>query len=414
MIDAKQKTSYAVIIIIILLGIVTALYVFIAAQRISSRKLEQALALTPTVAPSPIVTPAFTTSSQRVAVSTASPKIASSPTPSLVPTNKLTKKTISVSLKPSPTLITSKINVALPPQKYSQSKLGIFVITSYSAGTKKIIQSEPRVLKVMDPQKSAELRTVMKDYKTAVPEGVVVLRIYDKTKFSREDDPQSAAVRYFDLVIKPGLNALKDDKKYINYIEPTNEFDNTPNWDTKENVQWLNQFWSSLIDLINAEGVKVCVASLPVGNPPGEMSEIKDKLSLFLPAMQKANRLGGAFCYHSYTTQYTTDIGIENFYSLRYRFLHQMLIELDSSMVMFPFILSEAGVDDVGDPAKSGWLARGNTDQYKQWLQWFDSEIRKDQYVLGATLFQIGDPNWSSFNIESIANWLSDYLSKSK
>ena len=75
-----------------------------------------------------------------------------------------------------------------------------------------------------------------------------------------------------------------------------------------------------------------------------------------------------------------------------------------------PFILSEAGVDQNGDPKTSGWAARGSEGDYKNWLSWFNGQINQDSYVLGATLYQIGDNHWSSFNIESIADWISKSL----
>src|SRR6185295_6810339 len=38
-------------------------------------------------------------------------------------------------------------------------------------------------------------------------------------------------------------------------------------------------------------------------------------------------------------------------------------------------------------------------------------EIRKDNYCLGVTLFQIGDTGtWNGFNVEPIAGWLASYL----
>jgi hypothetical protein len=76
-----------------------------------------------------------------------------------------------------------------------------------------------------------------------------------------------------------------------------------------------------------------------------------------------------------------------------------------------PLILTEGGVDQNGTSSTSGWQARGSAADYERWLNWFDRQIGQDSYVLGCTLFEIGNPGgWSSFDLEPLGLWVRNYL----
>lgn len=305
-----------------------------------------------------------------------------------------------------PTITPTSTNLSL-------KKTGIYLMSDYSSGAKLIVNAKPQVIKVMDPQYNGLINAV-KDYKKIFPKGIVVLRFYEiarNIKYSINEDPISSAQDFYQKVITPGLIALGDNKKLFDYIETPNELDSTPGWESSESIIWLTQFWEELIALNNNSGIKTCIASIPVGNPPGNNYEIKEKLRLFLPALIKAQQSGSAVCYHAYTLKYTQDLNEEIYTSLRYRLLHQFMTELDSSLSSLRFILSEAGVDQNGNPQESGWQARGGAQQYMNWIEWFDREISQDSYVIGATLYQIGDNYWSSFNLEPITGWLAGKIS---
>jgi hypothetical protein len=289
-------------------------------------------------------------------------------------------------------------------QKGNWKKTGVFILSNYSSGAQQIVKSKSPILKVMDPQAIGSLMQAVKDFKSVNPSGVVVFRIYDGSgrKYTLADSPASSALNYFSLVIQPALNSLGGNLQYFNFLETPNEFDSTPGLENPANAAWLSEFWSTLVDLNASKGVKTCVGSISVGNP----GDIKGSMNAFLPALKKAKQSGGALCYHAYTLSYTTDVNQELNTSLRYRQIHDAITGLDGSLASLPIILSEAGVDQNGNQQTSGWLARGTQTQYLNWLRWFDSEISKDSYVLGATLFQIGDTSWSSFNLEPLAGYL--------
>ncbi len=145
------------------------------------------------------------------------------------------------------------------------------------------------------------------------------------------------------------------------------------------------------------------VGGLPVGDPP-------EVLEAMIPGLRLAHHLGGAWGCHGYTLKYTMDEDEESWYSLRYRRAYAFFREHAPDLMTFPMILLEGGVDKAGDPDKDGYLARGPIEKYTEWLAWYDSQLRKDDYVLGVTLFKIGAPSiWKSFDLEPVIPWLYDY-----
>jgi|GEM_PF-6954421 len=300
-----------------------------------------------------------------------------------------------------------------PQMTASLHKTGVYLMSNYSSGARQIIMAKPQIIKVMDPSYHPGLLQAVKDYKNINSNGLVVIRFYEGTqniKMSTSDDPELSAEMYFNQIIDPRLNALGNNLQLFNYLETPNELDNTPGWESGGNAVWLGRFWAKLVSLNAQKGIKTCIASIPVANPPGDYQAIKARMQDFLPALQATLQTGGALCYHAYTLNYTTDAAQEAAASLRYRLIHQAISEIDPASANLPIILSEAGVDQSGDPKNSGWQARGGPQQYINWLIWFDQQISQDNYVLGATLYQIGDTSWSSFDLEPIAGWITQNL----
>ena len=208
------------------------------------------------------------------------------------------------------------------------------------------------------------------------------------------------------------MNALSaSDRALIDYLEGPNEGDSTPTWQSLQSAQWFTGFWTNLSPLIAAAGFKPCIGSIAVGNPPGTPSQIQSNISTFVPALRQAKSLGGAWSYHAYTINYTTDTGVEYYYSLRYRQFYSQFASQYPDLADMPLILTEGGVDQSGTPSTSGWQARGTAADYERWLNWFDHQLAQDPYVLGCTLFELGNPaGWSSFDLEPVAGWLGNYL----
>ncbi len=176
-------------------------------------------------------------------------------------------------------------------------------------------------------------------------------------------------------------------------------------------LEWYGNFWIALAQHIADAGYKPCAFSVPVGNPPGDQAYIHGVLDRIVPALRKCKELGGAWSYHAYTGPYTKDIGVEIWYSLRYRQFYSYFASNYPDLNDLPIILTEGGVDTGGNPVSSGWQAHGDAAKYQDWLAWYDSEIRNDPYVVGVTLFQSGDAGgWPSFEIEPVAGWIAAHL----
>lgn len=264
-----------------------------------------------------------------------------------------------------------------------------------------------RIIKVIDPQLNPPMMELVKKYKNTFSEGIAVLRFYYKTLekiYNLSNNPEEAAEDFFHRVNQPGFQALGENLPYFNYIQTPNEFEVTPSWEGEANISWNGRFWERLTSLNLQYGIKTCIGGIPVGNVnPSDLQYI-------LANLQKINDMGGAFCYHGYSFDYNKDLNQELYLSLRYRQFYQFFKNNAPDLANFPLILSEGGIAEGGDP-KAGYLNSGSIEAYKSWLQWYDNEIRKDPYVVGVTLFQIGNTtDWQAFNLESIADWLTQYL----
>lgn len=292
----------------------------------------------------------------------------------------------------------------------STSRLSAHLINSYTAGSSNIIAGHPRVLKILDL--GSDMLQAARAYKAATPGGKIVLRIYTPTSYPNTADPGASATNFWNTILAPPINSLApSDRALIDYLEGPNEGDSTPTWGSLSDAQWFTRFWTNLSPLIAAAGFKPCIGSIAVGNPGGTPSQIQAFISTFVPALRQAKALGGAWSYHAYTINYVTDVNVEYYYSLRYRQFYSQFASQYPDLTDIPLILTEGGVDQSGTPATSGWQARGTAADYERWLNWFDRQIGQDTYVLGCTLFEIGNPGgWSSFDLEPIGLWMRNYL----
>src|SRR5215831_4473222 len=303
-------------------------------------------------------------------------------------------------------------------QTPSTSKLSAHLINSYTIGSSNIVLGRPRILKVLglDSGFPSGMVQAMRDYKTKVPTGKIVVRIYSPKTYSLADDATASAGDFWTNILQQALNSIPpSDRALIDYLEGPNEGQTPtlgyPGSAPLQASQWFNQFWTNLTPQIVAAGYKPCIGSIAVGNPGGTTAQMQSYLAAFVPALRQANAAGGAWSYHAYTINYTTDVGTEIYYSLRYRQFYSYFASSFPDLNTMPLILTEGGVDFSGDPSTSGWQARGSANDYERWLNWFDQQLQQDSYVLGCTLFENGDSaGWPSFELEPIGAWFKNYL----
>jgi hypothetical protein len=301
-------------------------------------------------------------------------------------------------------------------RRMSNSKLGLHLLgDQYTPGARQVTAAGPRVLKIFDL--GPGMRKALRDYKTQWPEGVVVLRCWiPNHSFGMEDDPAASADIYWEQSLRPCLeNASEEERALIDYVEGPNEGDSSPSFESPEAAAWYADFWVRLIDRMLDYGVKPNIASIPVGNPGGEPEEIEENVLAFMPAWEKAYDAGGSWGYHGYTIEYTTDLDTEIYFSLRYRLIYDIVKKNRPELADLPLINTEGGVDLGGNAWEDGWVSRGSAEEFQEWLRWYDSELRKDDYVVGVTLFQSGgDWMWPSFELESVLPWMAEHLERHK
>ena len=289
-----------------------------------------------------------------------------------------------------------------------RSKLGLHLLSSYTAGAAAVDAAHPRVVKILGTD-STMLRAA-REYKTGTPQGLVVLRVYTTLRWTLADNPALAGSNFWSRVLAPALSPLSAaDRALINYVEGPNEADSTPAWGSLAEAKWFNEFWVVLGRLIRDNGFRPCSFSIPVGNPGGSDAEVKQALAAIVPALRVCFNTGGAWSYHAYTTAYSQDPGVEYWYSLRYRQYYAYFANSYPDLSDLPLLLTEGGVDNGHG---WNWPANGNAARYQTWLAWFDQQIRQDAPVLGVTLFQSGDTGaqWQSWETEPITPWLKTNL----
>jgi len=311
-----------------------------------------------------------------------------------------------------PCLITACLLASSPRAKAappSYSRLSAHLILNYTSGARQIVAAHPRVLKILDTHSS--MLVAAREFKSGTPDGKLVLRIYTSRRYTLANDPAASAQDFWSTVLAPAINALSpSDRALIDYVEGPNEGDSTPTWATLQEAQWFNSFWLTLAPLIGNAGFKPCAFSIAVGNPPGDMNYIHQVLDTIVPALRLCKSYGGGWSYHSYTLLYTKDVGVETWYSLRYRQYYSYFAQYYPDLNDLPLILTEGGVDGQTAPGGPGWKVY-DAARYQDWLAWFDQQLMQDPYVVGCTLFQSGDTqNWFSFDLEPIAPWLADHL----
>jgi hypothetical protein len=220
---------------------------------------------------------------------------------------------------------------------------------------------------------------------------------------------------------------------HILYWEGHNE----PVWNTSKEMEWYAAFEAERIQLMAKEGLKCVIGNFAAGSPALEL------WPAFIPAMKAAKQHGAILGLHEYSCPWMwwmtgkhqldpkDDQGDEGWTTLRYRKVYrQYLIPNDVGDV--PLAITECGVDPLVNPkppnTTSGtWKGLGEfwkthdgepdkADYYFRQLLWYDEQLQKDDYVIGATIFtwgSFGEP-WSSFDIAGteVARKLIDYTWK--
>ncbi len=206
---------------------------------------------------------------------------------------------------------------------------------------------------------------------------------------------------------------------YIKYWEGHNE----PVWGSTEDMAWYAQFEVERMRLMADEGLKCVIGNFSTGTPDLAL------WPAFLPALQTARKYKAILGLHEYSCPWmwwmtgkcqldpSADERDEGWTTLRYRKVYrQHLIPNGAGDV--PLVITECGIDPLVNPkppsvgAGGTWKELGNfwaehdkepdkADYYFRQLVWYDQELQKDDYVIGATVFTWGSfgGGWAKFDV---------------
>ena len=160
-------------------------------------------------------------------------------------------------------------------------------------------------------------------------------------------------------------------------------------------MRWYALFLREFARIIIESYKKVpVIGNWSVGNPDYPM------WAEYRPALEMVGRYGGAILgRHNYAGP---DQTTWPFLLLRHREDNRIFSEM--GFPNLPVLITECGADGVpfGNPPGRAWKELYGSDAhlyYGEILAPFDAELRRDAYVLGATVFTSGD-GWERHNIE--------------
>lgn len=331
--------------------------------------------------------------------------------------------------QPSPTPEPTKDPWPPPREAPGASKLGIHVLFNDNPNVMEFIRRvKPRVVKAVDNH------GFMAEVKQISPQTVTIGRysnvpnrnILDGKDPSQYPNPADFARDFINLY----LSEYRANPA-VDYWEGWNEF--PPN--SPDQWRWFAAFEAERACQMQALGLKAAIGAFSAGKP-----EYPD-IAYFLPAVEAAQRCGGILTLHEYsspTLDYGVNAGIPNAVhvdnagalTLRYRYWYEGYLKPRGLVI--PLVISEAGIDagaGGGCPQNTGgngWFACtkdwASMDRFKDkpaWqaymeqLTWYDSELRKDDYVIGFTLFTAGtsvNPDWRTFDINDMLIPMAAYM----
>jgi LysM repeat protein len=321
---------------------------------------------------------------------------------------------------PSPTWSVYSFPTRAPAS--GPTKLG-FHVTLNSGGVLDYVAAvKPPVMKGVDDI------GFLKDVKALSPGTITIGRfVVDQPNIGSGD----AAQRAIDFVNEQ-LPRYLQHKDYVDYWEGWNEV-------TYPNYEWYAVFEATRACEMQKHGLKAAIGAFSTGTPEPW------QFMAFLPAMEAGKRCGAILTTHEYgapTMYLWWSQGLPESYGNppvpaypdrgplagRYRFLYRDI--LIPRGLALPLVISEAGIDGgagagqrPGYSNAQGWMGfrdywsaelgrSDSVDFYVEQLAWYDSLLRQDSYVIGATIFNVAggsSPTWASFEASGLIPKLTEY-----
>jgi len=205
---------------------------------------------------------------------------------------------------------------------------------------------------------------------------------------------------------------------HIKYWEGHNE----PVWNDEEGMRWYAQFEVKRMQAMANLGLKCVIGNFAAGTPPLHL------WPAFLPALRATKQYEAILGLHEYSCPWmwwmtgkhqldpNADEGDEGWTTLRYRKAYRQYL-IPNGLGDVPLVITECGLDPLVNPKPPGcdggaWKQLGaywekhndepdKADYYFRQLVWYDQELQKDDYVIGATIFTWGNfgKPWADFDV---------------
>jgi len=228
-------------------------------------------------------------------------------------------------------------------------------------------------------------------------------------------DPIAEAHKFADLILP-----IATDPQRLAAIDCWEAY-NEPVVSDEAQMASLAQFEAERVRLLAEAGVRSCVGNFGAGQPPLEL------WPAFYPALDAAKQHGGYLALHEYSAPYLwfaagtnqlnpeANEADEGWLTLRYRKVYRQYLQ--PAGLDIPLVITEAGIDGLvgnrpGPADARGWQDFGPFWQqegavsttvfgfYMEQLAWYDAELQKDDYVIGAAIFALAGPTgWPSYEI---------------
>ena len=239
--------------------------------------------------------------------------------------------------------------------------------------------------------------SVWHDVKAASPDTTFVGRVYQEFEPNFNDPdfaPREVAREHCDSVL-PWAERMGETCRYWQGV-------NEPIVSSSEAMKRFTEFEIERTRIMAAEGFRVVVGTFSVGNPELYF------WNYFVPALEVAQQHGGALALHQYA--WPTMDENPDWLALRHRKVYEgdedhLWDGMPAHLKSLPLLITECGLDGLVEPGRPprGWrtLYRRDPTEYLRQLAWYDAELQKDPYVVGAAIYCCGvaDATWRSYDI---------------
>jgi hypothetical protein len=353
----------------------------------------------------------------RTATFTATPSPTATPTATYTATPS---PTVTPSATLTPTLTADEAFNADFPTGLG-SKLSLHFVRGSRGSYKWLQDTHPRFVKLVDAALAWS-----PDLRREFPDMLQIGRVTDEDHSLERMDPIRAANHYVESMM-PFYQKYPD----IDYWEGWNEWNPHLRGDVTD-WQWYAQFDGQRACLMQHYGYQAVIGNFSAGRP-----EFREML-LFVPALRLGFQCGAILGLHEYsapTLQYGYGLGIPNrpnypdrgMLTFRYRYWYEDILK--PLNLPLRLAITEFGIDggiDAGRPGPrgtGGWQDYGKLGYWKDiglgddpakayvaQLAWYDSEMRKDPYVIGAAIYTAGSYDNVSFESETLLPELTNYM----